>query len=45
MVKNLVIKTEFLPNTEEIVYQKITIWGRIHTKKVRVQDLEPVKID
>lgn len=31
---------EYLPHTEEIAYQKITIWGGLVTHKVKKSDLE-----
>ena len=36
---------ELLPHTEEIVYQKVSIFGGIITNKVRINDLELVSLD
>ncbi len=41
----MVIKAELLANTEEIVYQKITVWGSISTRKAKIQDLEATTLD
>lgn len=34
------IKAELVPQTEEIVYQKISFWGSVITRKVKIADLE-----
>lgn len=34
------IKAELVPQTEEIVYQKISFWGSVITRKVKISDLE-----
>lgn len=43
--KHTLLKLELLPNTEELVYQKITFFGTISTKKVKISDLELVNYD
>jgi hypothetical protein len=40
LVRNLVIKAELNPSTEEVVYQKISLFGTITTNKVKIQDLQ-----
>jgi hypothetical protein len=39
-VRHFVVKMEYLPHTEEITYQKISVWGQLTTHKVRKSDLE-----
>ncbi len=40
MAKDLVIKAELSPQTEEIVYQKVCLLGTIVTSRVKIIDLE-----
>lgn len=39
-VKDLVIKAELSPETEEIVYQKVTLFGYLKTSRVSISNLE-----
>lgn len=39
-MRDLVIKAELNPSTEEVVYQKISVLGTITTNTVKIQDLE-----
>jgi len=40
IIQKLVIKLELLPNTEEIVYQTINVFGYISTSRVKIGELE-----
>jgi hypothetical protein len=33
---------EYLPHTEDLVFQKISVWGEITTHKIKKNDLEAV---
>lgn len=39
-MRNLVVRAELSPQTEEIVYQKISAFGTINTFRVKISDLE-----
>ena len=44
-MRHLVLKMELLPHTEELVYQKVTIWGKISTRKAKISELELVSLE
>jgi hypothetical protein len=37
--RHICTKVELIPQTEELVYQKVNIFGQIITKKVKIADL------
>ena len=39
-MRNLVVRAELSPQTEEILYQKISAFGTINTFRVKISDLE-----
>ena len=46
MYQNYVIKFELIPETEELIYQKLGAFnGNLVTKRVKISDLEYVAFD
>lgn len=39
------VKAELLPHTEELAYQKISAWGSLTTRKVKIADLELTRME
>jgi hypothetical protein len=38
--KDILLKLELLPSTEEIIYQKINFFGGVSTYRAKITDLE-----
>jgi hypothetical protein len=45
LAQHLVFRAELLPETEEVAYQKVTAWGSIATRRVKIGDLELASLE